>query len=101
MPSEGFRRHFLRGFRRRAGLEAEHFRRRVSIAQTACRRRHYPYQVGGMRRTVGIFWTVAFLMFKTPFLAMFSEIRIGLMPSEISVWQSIVFQSPIPVVRMV
>ncbi|WP_301669015.1 hypothetical protein [Neisseria benedictiae] len=32
MPSEGFRRHFLRGFRRRAGLEAEHFRRRVSVA---------------------------------------------------------------------
>ncbi|WP_304666548.1 hypothetical protein [Neisseria uirgultaei] len=46
MPSEGFRRHFLRGFRRRAGLEAEHFRRRVSVAQTACCRRHYPYQDG-------------------------------------------------------
>ncbi|HFC8531811.1 TPA: hypothetical protein ACFRHF_000490 [Neisseria lactamica] len=48
---------------------------------------------GGTRRTVGIFWTVAFLMFKTPFLAAASETGISLMPSETTAGQSIVFQS--------
>ncbi|HFC8546173.1 TPA: hypothetical protein ACFRG8_000216 [Neisseria lactamica] len=62
MPSEGFRRHFLRAFRRRrAGLEAEHFRRRVRVTQTVCRRRHAPPSGRAARGTRGISWAVAFL----------------------------------------
>ncbi|WP_308027869.1 hypothetical protein [Neisseria bergeri] len=49
----------------------------------------------------GISWAVTFLMFKTPFSAMPLAIGIGLMPFETPAGQSIVFQSPIPVVRMV
>ncbi|WP_304678187.1 hypothetical protein [Neisseria bergeri] len=93
MPSEGFRRHFLRGFRRRAGLEAEHFRCRVSVAQTACRRRHALSQGGRDAVYCGISWVVTFLMFKTPFSAMPLEIGIGLMPSETPAGQSIAFRS--------